>query len=334
MQNRTPRLQVETFHVHQASIACSHQHRNPTGAGALAHDDLHVQRIAFVDNDVESVEELVDGVDCQPDLQNPDEEVWIEFGDSAGGHLGLVKSEVQYGRRQPVKIRQLDAIEIRQPKLAAQALRCQGMRDDMPDAQTNNTDAQRAKPGLLLGGDHAPVAVQPDRAKRPRSQHCHDGPPPRVVRPSAGFGNQLRIGWGPKPPQFLELFLAMVYYFDDGIGAQLLQYRIVGGVGGVENLSGTGSYGHHLGPQPRQRMRAQIVPPWPALQPKLLEHNALRRWLKAERQHEKPDAVILSVGPLGQDGREVLYRLSVLKNSASTGSSQSCFRRHGYRSLK
>ena len=196
-----------------------------------------------------------------PTSRTRTQEVWVELGDPAGSHLGLVQPEVQYGRRHPVEIGKLNAIEIRQPKLAAQALRGQGVRDDMPDAQTDDTDAQRAEPGLLLGGDHVPVAVQPDRSKRPRSQHRHNGPPPGVIRPPAGFGNQLRIGWRPKPAQFLELFLAMVDEFDDGIGAQLLQYRIVCGVCGVENLSGAGSYGHLLGAQPRRRMRAQIGPP-------------------------------------------------------------------------
>ena len=187
-------------------------------------------------------------------------QVWIEFGDSAGGHLSLVQPEVQYGRRHPVEIGQLNAIEIRQPKLAAHALCGQSVRDDMPDAQTGHADAQRAEPCLFLGGDQIPVAIQPHRSKRPGAQHRHDGPPPGVVRPPAGFGNQLRIGWRPKAPQFLELFLAMVDEFDDGIGAQLLQYRIVCGVCGVENLSGAGSYGHLLGAQPRRRMGAQIGP--------------------------------------------------------------------------
>ena len=48
--------------------------------------------------------------------------------------------------------------------------------------------------------------------------------------------------------------------FDAGIGAQLLQYRIVCGVCRVENLSGSGTYGHLLGAPQCQRMRAQIGP--------------------------------------------------------------------------
>jgi hypothetical protein len=48
------------------------------------------------------------------------------------------------------------------------------------------------------------------------------------------------------------LFLVMVDEFDGGIGAQLLQYRIVCGVSGIENSSGAGNYGHLLG---RQRRR-------------------------------------------------------------------------------
>ena len=169
MQNRALRLQVESFHIQQASIAGCHQHRNPTVAGALPQDGLHIQRIAFVNDDVEPVEEFFDSVGCHPNAQNPDLQVRVDFRDSAGSHLGFVQPDVQYGRRHSVEIGQLNAIEIRQPKLAAHALRCQGVCDDMPDTQTNNADAQPAKPCLFLCGDHVAVAVQPHRPKRPRA---------------------------------------------------------------------------------------------------------------------------------------------------------------------
>ena len=48
VQDRTFRLQVETFDVHQAAIAGCHQHRNPTRAGAFSHDGLDVQRIGLL----------------------------------------------------------------------------------------------------------------------------------------------------------------------------------------------------------------------------------------------------------------------------------------------
>ena len=55
VQNLALRLQVETFHVHQASVACRHQHRNPSGAGALPQDGLDVQRIGLLDEAVRFV---------------------------------------------------------------------------------------------------------------------------------------------------------------------------------------------------------------------------------------------------------------------------------------
>ena len=180
----------------------------------------------------------------------------VELGDSAGSHLGFVQPEVQYGRRHPVEIGQLDPVEIRQPKLAAQALCCRGVRDDMSDAQTGDSDAQRAEACLFIGGDQVPVAVQPHRPKRPGTQHRRDRPPPGVVRPPAGFGDQCGVGRRPKAAQLLALFVEMVDEFDDGIGAQPLQHRFIG----VENLCRAGSDGHLLGGQLRRRMRAQIGP--------------------------------------------------------------------------
>ena len=127
-----------------------------------------------------------------PAVQNPDLQIRVELGDPAGGRLGLIQPEVEYGRRHPVEIGQLEAIEIRQPKLAAHALRRQGVGNDMPDAQAGDSDAKRAEPRLFLGGNQIPVAVQPHRPKSPRTQHGHNRPPPGVIRPPAGFGGQLR----------------------------------------------------------------------------------------------------------------------------------------------
>ena len=234
MQDRPLRLEVEPFHVDQAPIAGRHQHRNPPRPRPLSHDRLHVQRITFFDNDIQSVEKFVDGIQRQTRVHNLNRQIRIELGDSAGGHFSFVQPDVEYGRRHAVQVGKFKVIEIRQPKHAAQSLRRECVRDDMSSAQPGNTDTQFTQSRLLFRGDHISVAIQPYRPKTPRAEHRHNRPPPGVIRPPAGLGGKLRVRWWQQPPQLGELGVAVVDELDDRIGAQLVQHGLVGGILGVE----------------------------------------------------------------------------------------------------
>ncbi len=219
MQNRPLRVEVEALHVDEASVTGRHQHRNSTRSGLLSHDRLHIQRIAFVDSDIEAVEKFVNGVQRQARFEDPHRQVGVEFGDSARGRLGLVQPDVEHRRRDPVEIAQLQLVEIRQPEFAAQALGSERVRDDVTGAQPDDADPQRTQSRLFVDCDHIPVAVQPHRPKTPRAQYCHCRPPPGVVRPPATFVEQLGARWWQQPAQFRQLRFAVIDEVDVRFGA-------------------------------------------------------------------------------------------------------------------
>ena len=58
VENRTIRFEVETLDVEHAAVARLHDHGDPTIARSLANEELHVERVALFDDEVEPVEEL------------------------------------------------------------------------------------------------------------------------------------------------------------------------------------------------------------------------------------------------------------------------------------
>ena len=118
VQDGTVRFQIETFHVDQAAVTGRHQHRDSAGLGAFAHHGLHVQRVAFLDDDVETVEELVNGVVGQSGVEHLDRKVGVQFGDAPGRDRRLVHPEIEQRGRDPVQVGQFEAVEVGQPQLA------------------------------------------------------------------------------------------------------------------------------------------------------------------------------------------------------------------------
>ena len=68
VQDGPLRLQVEPLDVDQAAVAGCHQNGESTGPRSLANQGFNVQRIAFLDNDVEAVEEFADDMGVTPDV--------------------------------------------------------------------------------------------------------------------------------------------------------------------------------------------------------------------------------------------------------------------------
>ena len=165
VQDGTVRFQIETFHVDQAAVTGRHQHRNPAGLCTLAHQGLHVQRVALLDDDVESVEELVDGVVGQSGVEHPDRQVGVQFGDASSRDRRLVHPEIEQRGRDPVQVGQFEAVEVGQPQLADQALSGERVGDDVADAQPCDADPQSAEAFLLCRRDHVAVAVESHRAE-------------------------------------------------------------------------------------------------------------------------------------------------------------------------
>ena len=188
MEERSLRLEVEALDVEDAPVAGLHQHGDPALPGRLADEELHVERVALLDDQVEPVEEGAEVVGRDP--------------------LGIVTATRRYGSISPIRraattalftprsrtlagnaveVGQLDGVEVGQPKLAGQALHGQDVGDRVAGAEADHADAQGPLPGLLGAGELVAVAVEPQRAERTRAEQPHHGPPPGVVDPALGL---------------------------------------------------------------------------------------------------------------------------------------------------
>jgi hypothetical protein len=106
--------------------------------------------------------------------------------------------------------------------------------DDVSDAQADHADGQSAKPLLLVDGDDVAVAVEPQHPEGARPQHPDDHAPPRVVRESRAFVDDVGSRDRPQLPQRLTLLVEPVDELDARVGAQLLKDAMVPGVGRIE----------------------------------------------------------------------------------------------------
>ncbi len=181
------RLEVEALDVEHPAVAGLHQHRYPTLPGRLADQELHVERVALLDHQVQPVEEgaQVLGGDALGDRHHP--QVGVDLADPAGRHDRLVHPQVEDAARDAVEVGQLDVVEVGQPELAGQALHGQDVGDAVAGAQPDHPDPQGALAGLLGPGDLVAVAVEPQRPERTRSEEAHHGTPPGVVDPALGL---------------------------------------------------------------------------------------------------------------------------------------------------
>ena len=122
MEDRTVRFEVEAFDVEYAAVARLHDHRDLSIARRLAHEELHVERIALFDDEVESVEELAEVLRANAGRFDDDAQVRIDLGDAPRGDHRLVDAEVQHTRGDAVQVRQFQGVEVGQADLAGQAL--------------------------------------------------------------------------------------------------------------------------------------------------------------------------------------------------------------------
>ena len=168
--------------------------------------------------------------------EHVDSQIRIEFGHAAGHDDGFVDAEIAHRGRNPVQVRQLDAVQVGEPEAAAQALLGQRVGDGMADAEAHDADVQPTEPVLLGLGDLVAVAVQPELAVGEGRRHGDQRPPPRVPRPggpgrAVGVG-QRRADRGQLGPQILP----PVEHGDVGTPTQPAQHGGVGRAGLVEHL--------------------------------------------------------------------------------------------------
>src|ERR1019366_4603345 len=125
MKDRTVRLKVESLHVEDPAITRLHQNRNGPFAGRFANQELDVEGIAFLDDEVQAVDEgrQVLGRDALGERRY--REVRINLGHATREHDRLIDAEVHDAGGDAVEIRQFDLVEVRQTQLADDSLHCQ-----------------------------------------------------------------------------------------------------------------------------------------------------------------------------------------------------------------
>ncbi len=230
VQDRSAGILVEPFDIDQTAVATGHQNWHAAGPRRFPHEELDVEGVALFDDDVEAIDETVHRFGGHTRCRDLNVDVGVDFGDALCGNDGLVHADVEKRRGNPVEVRQLQLVEIRQPQLRAHPLGGEGVGDGVADAEAHDADPKRAELLLLLDRDEVPVAVQSHPAKRPRAEDADHCPPPRVVDPAARLSQQALVRpW----QQFLKvatLFGQSIDHHDLGARTQSVKKFEVTGI--------------------------------------------------------------------------------------------------------
>src|SRR5438045_381649 len=100
-------VEVVALDVGKATVTRRHQHRNTPCPRGFTNEDLDVQRIAFLHNDIQALEEPVDRVGGDARCHYLYVDVRIDFCDPSSRDNSFVQSEVQHRRGYPIEILQL-----------------------------------------------------------------------------------------------------------------------------------------------------------------------------------------------------------------------------------
>ena len=217
VEDRALRLQIEALDIEHPAVAGLHQHGYPPFPGRLAHQELHIERVALLYHQVQPVEEAVQVLrrDALGDRHHP--QVRVDLADPARRHHRLVHAQVEHAAGDAVEVGHLDVVEVGQPELSRQALHGQDVGDRVAGAQADHADPQGPLARLLGPGDLVAVAVEPQRPERPRSQQPHHGPAPGVVDPALGFVLQGGRRGRNEAGQLCALLLQTVDHLERGV---------------------------------------------------------------------------------------------------------------------
>ena len=201
----------------------------------LADEHFRVERVTFLDDDVEAVEKLVDRLRSDASLHHSHRKVWIELGDPPGTHDCLVHTQVEDRCGHPIEIGQLQVVEVGKPQLTAQALCRKGVGNGVSHTLADDADAEPAEAVELSGGDQMSIAVKSHLPKCARTQNTYHGPAPGIVGPASGLGRHIGRRRGSQPLQAGLLLAHIVDELDPCVGSQFPEESLMGGIVGVEN---------------------------------------------------------------------------------------------------
>jgi len=210
VEDRAVRLQVESLHVHDATVARFHEDRNPSSSGFFTNEELHVQRIALFDDHVQAIEEVVKVVSIDAFGDDDDTQVRVDLRYPPRRNHRLVDAEIKYARRDSIQIRQFQRVKIREADLTDEALHGEHVSNRVAGTQPDHADSKSAQPRLLRSGQFVSVSVKAERGEGPRRQQSHDGPSPWVVDPSRSLLHHGGARCGNRVKKLLALLIKTV----------------------------------------------------------------------------------------------------------------------------
>ena len=187
VQHRPIRVEIEPLHIQQTEIRGLHQHWHPSSARLVAHRQLHVQAVAFLDEDIDPVEQHVERLAHRAAQQDANREIGVDLGDPPRRGYRFVHAQIEQRRWDAIEVRQLDLVEICQRDSPTQPLQDQRVRDHMTDTQAHDRHTHPAEPLLLGQGDLVSVPIQAQQIEVRRGQHANRSSTPRVTDPTKGW---------------------------------------------------------------------------------------------------------------------------------------------------
>src|SRR5215471_7320888 len=128
----------------------------------LSEAELNIERIAFVNNDVNArlfVEKALDVFICDTVREQRKRRVWIVLLDLPCRKHGLGSSYVVNARAQSVQIRKLELVEVGEPEMPVAALQRQCERCRVADRQPDDCNSRVEQTRLFLRCDLVAIAV-------------------------------------------------------------------------------------------------------------------------------------------------------------------------------
>lgn len=144
----------------------------------MAQAQLEREGIAFLHQEVETAKEDASGGLGDPARVQGEREVGVDACDAPGDDHGLVHGKLVDARREPVEVREVEAIEIGEDHLPGQMLLGNGHGGLATHRQAHHADALRPQALLLLAGERVLVAIGDDFAVLVWWQDVHDGAEP------------------------------------------------------------------------------------------------------------------------------------------------------------
>ena len=183
VEQRPAWLEVEPLDVEQAAVAGVHEDRDPPRSCVLTCGYLDVGRIAFLDEQVKVLEELIHHALGQSAGIDLDVKVRVNLENLPGRDHRLVHAQILHTAADPVQAGQSELVEVREPERAADPLHRAGDRRAVAYRQADDANPQPQQPLLIQRVQLAAVTVSAQLPVLLPRQHVDQAARPRVPHP-------------------------------------------------------------------------------------------------------------------------------------------------------